>query len=145
MLSTKPARELRKWESLSKQFAKVKEWKTFCAAKMRLSKAAKSNATITQLKNEFEKPPARGYKKLCCGAASSSKQKDEYHQLFSAAMQDCATKYTEIDTLANELIKGDWVATIGLKISRLAKANSLNQYAHSNERLLLLLLQLILM
>ena len=88
-----------------------------------LSKAAKSNATITQLKNEFESHlQGEVIKNYAAVQQAAQKTKDEYHQLFSAAMQDCATKYTEIDTLANELIKEIESLPSGLNQVALAKS-----------------------
>ena len=111
--------------------SKVKEWKIFVTAVQdELTKAAKTNATIQQLKNDFESHlNGDVIKNFDVLQQSAQKTKDEYHQLFSAAMQDCATKYTEIDTLANELIKEIESLPSGLNQVALAKANSLNQYA----------------
>lgn len=110
---------------------KVKEWKTFVyAVQDELSKAAKSNATITQLKDEFESHlQGEVIKNYAAVQQAAQKTKDEYHQLFSVAMQDCATKYTEIDTLATELITEIESLPSGLNPVALAKANALNQYA----------------
>ena len=60
---------------------------------------------------------------------SAQKTKDEYHQLFSTAMKDCATKYTEIDALATELIKEIETLPAGLNTVASSKATALNQYA----------------
>lgn len=111
--------------------SKVKDWKIFLTAVQdELTKAAKTNATIQQLKNDFESHlNGDVIKNFDVLQQSAQKTKDEYHQLFSAAMQDCATKYTEIDTLANELIKEIESLPSGLNQVALAKANSLNQYA----------------
>jgi len=128
----KALQEIEKVEKfIRNNLPKVKEWKTFVyAVQDELSKAAKSNATITQLKNEFESHlQGEVIKNYAAVQQAAQKTKDEYHQLFSAAMQDCATKYTEIDTLANELIKEIESLPAGLNQVALAKANSLNQYA----------------
>jgi len=128
----KALQEIEKVEKfIRNNLPKVKEWKTFVyAVQDELSKAAKSNATITQLKNEFESHlQGEVIKNYAAVQQAAQKTKDEYHQLFSAAMQDCATKYTEIDTLANELIKEIESLPSGLNQVALAKANSLNQYA----------------
>ncbi len=128
----KALQEIEKVEKfIRNNLPKVKEWKTFVyAVQDELSFAAKSNATITQLKNEFESHlQGEVIKNYAAVQQAAQKTKDEYHQLFSAAMQDCATKYTEIDTLANELIKEIESLPSGLNQVALAKANSLNQYA----------------
>lgn len=128
----KALQEIEKVEKfIRNNLPKVKEWKTFVyAVQDELSKAAKSNATITQLKNEFESHlQGEVIKNYAAVQQAAQKTKDEYHQLFSVAMQDCATKYTEIDTLATELITEIESLPSGLNPVALAKANSLNQYA----------------
>ena len=128
----KALQEIEKVEKfIRNNLSKVKEWKIFVTAVQdELTKAAKTNATIQQLKTDFE-AHLNGdvIKNFASLQQSAQKTKDEYHQLFSAAMQDCATKYTEIDTLANELIKEIESLPSGLNQVALAKANSLNQYA----------------
>jgi hypothetical protein len=128
----KALQEIEKVEKfIRNNLPKVKEWKTFVfAVQDELSKAAKSNATITQLKDEFESHlQGEVIKNYATVQQAAQKTKDEYHQLFSAAMQDCATKYAEIDTLATELIKEIESLPSGLNPVALSKANSLNQYA----------------
>lgn len=128
----KALQEIEKVEKfIRNNLSKVKEWKIFVTAVQdELTKAAKTNATIQQLKNDFESHlNGDVIKNFDVLQQSAQKTKDEYHQLFSAAMQDCATKYTEIDTLANELIKEIESLPSGLNQVALAKANSLNQYA----------------
>jgi hypothetical protein len=128
----KALQEIEKVEKfIRNNLPKVKEWKTFVfAVQDELSKAAKSNASITQLKDEFESHlQGEVIKNYAAVQQAAQKTKDEYHQLFSAAMQDCATKYTEIDTLATELIKEIESLPSGLNPVALFKANSLNQYA----------------
>ena len=128
----KALQEIEKVEKfIRNNLPKVKEWKTFVyAVQDELSKAAKSNATITQLKDEFESHlQGEVIKNYTAVQQAAQKTKDEYHQLFSVAMQDCATKYTEIDTLATELITEIESLPSGLNPVALAKANSLNQYA----------------
>lgn len=128
----KALQEIEKVEKfIRNNLSKVKEWKIFVTAVQdELTKAAKTNASIQQLKNDFESHlNGDVIKNFASLQQSAQKTKDEYHQLFSAAMQDCATKYTEIDTLANELIKEIESLPSGLNQVALAKANSLNQYA----------------
>jgi hypothetical protein len=128
----KALQEIEKVEKfIRNNLPKVKEWKTFVfAVQDELSKAAKSNASITQLKDEFESHlQGEVIKNYAAVQQAAQKTKDEYHQLFSAAMQDCATKYAEIDTLATELIKEIESLPSGLNPVALSKANSLNQYA----------------
>lgn len=110
---------------------KVKDWKTFVyAVKDELTKAASNNSIIEQLKTDFE-AHLNGdvIKNFASLQQSAQKTKDEYHQLFSTAMKDCAAKYTEIDTLATELIKEIESLPVGLNAGALSKANALNQYA----------------
>jgi hypothetical protein len=111
--------------------SKVKEWKTFVhAVQDELTKAATSNAAIAHLREEFESylhgDVTKNFASL---QQSAQKTKDEYHNLFSIAIKDCATKYTEIDTLADDLIKEIESLPAGLNTSSLAKANALSQYA----------------
>ena len=61
---------------------------------------------------------------------AAQKTKDEYHQLFSAAMKDCATKYTEIENLTGDLIKEIEKLPSGLNDNALNKASALSQYAN---------------
>lgn len=110
---------------------KVKDWKTFVyAVQDELTKAASSNSTIEHLKSDFE-AHLNGdvIKNFASLQQSAQKTKDEYHQLFSTAMKDCAIKYTEIDTLATKLSKEIESLPAGLNAGALSKANALNQYA----------------
>lgn len=110
---------------------KVKDWKTFVyAVQDELTKAASSNSTIEHLKSDFE-ANLNGdvIKNFASLQQSAQKTKDEYHQLFSTAMKDCAIKYTEIDTLATKLSKEIESLPAGLNEGALSKANALNQYA----------------
>lgn len=111
--------------------SKVKEWKAFIiAVQDELTKAARSNAAIQQLKAEFDSHlNGDVIKNFASLQQSAQKTKDEYHQLFSTAMKDCAAKYTEIDALANELIKEIETLPVGLNTNASSKANALNQYA----------------
>lgn len=111
--------------------SKVKEWKIFVTAVQdELTKAAKSNSAIIKLKIDFESYlNGDVIKNFASLQQSAQKTKDEYHQLFSTAMKDCAAQYTEIDTLATELIKEIESLPVGLNAGALSKANALNQYA----------------
>jgi hypothetical protein len=111
--------------------SKVKEWKAFIiAVQDELTKAAMSNAAIQQLRADFDSHLTGDViKNFASLQQSAQKTKDEYHQLFSTAMKDCATKYTEIDALATELIKEIETLPAGLNTGALSKASALNQYA----------------
>lgn len=110
---------------------KVKEWKTFIlAVQDELSKAATTNATVEQLKNDFESNLLGDViKNFAVLQQSAQKTKDEYHLLFSTAMKDCTAKYSEIEALANELINEINTLPAQLNTSTLSKANALVQYA----------------
>jgi len=128
----KALQEIEKVEKfIRNNLPKVKEWKTFVyAVQDELSKAAKSNATITQLKNEFESHlQGEVIKNYAAVQQAAQKTKDEYHQLFSSAMQDCAAKYNEIESLSDALIKEIESLPAGLNDLALSKATALNQYA----------------
>jgi len=128
----KALQEIEKVEKfIRNNLPKVKDWKTFVyAVQDELTKAASSNSTIEQLKSDFE-AHLNGdvIKNFASLQQSAQKTKDEYHQLFSTAMKDCATKYTEIDNLATELTKEIETLPVGLNTVALSKANALNQYA----------------
>lgn len=128
----KALQEIEKVEKfIRNNLPKVKEWKIFVTAVQdELTKAATSNAAIQQLKTDFE-AHLNGdvIKNFASLQQSAQKTKDEYHQLFSTAMKDCATKYTEIDALATELIKEIETLPAGLNIVASSKASALNQYA----------------
>lgn len=128
----KALQEIEKVEKfIRNNLPKVKDWKTFVyAVQDELTKAASSNSTIEQLKTAFE-AHLNGdvIKNFASLQQSAQKTKDEYHQLFSTAMKDCATKYTEIDALATELIKEIETLPAGLNTVASSKASALNQYA----------------
>ena len=111
--------------------SKVKEWKIFVTAVQdELTKAAKTNATIQQLKNDFESHlNGDVIKNFDVLQQTAQKTKDEYHHLFSSAMQDCAAKYNEIESLSDALIKEIESLPAGLNDLALSKATALNQYA----------------
>jgi hypothetical protein len=111
--------------------SKVKEWKLFIlGVEDELTKAAKSNAAIDQLRLDFESDLAGDViKNFASLQKSAQKTKDEYHQLFSVAMIDCAAKYIKIDTWATELIQEIEKLPAGLNTVAESKASALNQYA----------------
>ncbi|MCE1168906.1 MAG: BREX system P-loop protein BrxC [Sphingobacteriia bacterium] len=110
---------------------KVKEWKMFVTAVQdELTKAATSNAAIQQLKTDFESHlNGDVIKNFASLQQAAQKTKDEYHQLFSAALKDCAAKYTEIETLTGGLIKEIEKLPSGLNDNAFNKASALSQYA----------------
>lgn len=129
----KALQEIEKVEKfIRNNLSKVKEWKMFVnAVQDELTKAATSNAAIQQLKNDFESHlNGDVIKNFASLQQAAQKTKDEYHQLFSAAMKDCATKYTEIENLTGDLIKEIEKLPSGLNDSALNKASALSQYAN---------------
>jgi hypothetical protein len=128
----KALQEIEKVEKfIRNNLPKVKEWKAFVTAVQdELTKAATTNATIQQLKTDFESHlNGDVIKNFASLQQSAQKTKDEYHQLFSAAMKDCSAKYTEIETLASSLVKEIEKLPAGLNDTTLHKASALNQYA----------------
>lgn len=128
----KALQEIEKVEKfIRNNLPKVKEWKIFVTAVQdELTKAAKTNATIQQLKNDFESHlQGEVIKNYAAVQQAAQKTKDEYHQLFSSAMQDCAAKYNEIESLSDALIKEIESLPAGLNDLALSKATALNQYA----------------
>lgn len=128
----KALQEIEKVEKfIRNNLSKVKEWKIFVTAVQdELTKAAKTNATIQQLKNDFESHlQGEVIKNYAAVQQAAQKTKDEYHQLFSSAMQDCAAKYNEIESLSDALIKEIESLPAGLNDLALSKATALNQYA----------------
>jgi hypothetical protein len=128
----KALQEIEKVEKfIRNNLPKVKEWKAFVTAVQdELTKAATGNQTIEQLRANFESHlNGDVIKNFASLQQASQKTKDEYHQLFGIAMKDCATKYTDIDTLANELIKEIEALPAGLNDIALSKASVLTQYA----------------
>ncbi|MCB9043396.1 MAG: BREX system P-loop protein BrxC [Chitinophagales bacterium] len=128
----KALQEIEKAEKfIRNNLSKVKEWKIFVTAVQdELTKAAKTNATIQQLKNDFESHlNGDVIKNFDVLQQTAQKTKDEYHQLFSSAMQDCAAKYNEIESLSDALIKEIESLPAGLNDLALSKATALNQYA----------------
>ena len=116
---------------IGNNLSKVKEWKTFIiAVQDELTKAATSNLAIEQLRTDFDNNlNGDVIKNFASLQKAAQKTKDEYHQLFSTAMKDCASKYTEIDGLATELINEIGTLPAGLNTIAISKANALNQYA----------------
>ncbi|MEZ4915157.1 MAG: BREX system P-loop protein BrxC [Chitinophagales bacterium] len=128
----KALEEIEKVEKfIRNNLSKVKEWKMFVTAVQdELTKAAKSNTAIQQLKNDFESHfNGDVIKNFASLQQAAQKTKDEYHQLFSAAMKDCASKYTEIETLTGGLIKEIEKLPSGLNDNAFNKASALSQYA----------------
>jgi uncharacterized protein YeeX (DUF496 family) len=128
----KPLQEIEKIEKfIRNNLSKIKEWKSFVTAVQdELTKAATSNKAIQQLKTDFESHLSGDVvKNFASLQQSAQKTKDEYHQLFSIAMNDCANKYSEIETLSNGLIKEIEVLPSGLNDIALSKAFALSQYA----------------
>ncbi len=128
----KALQEIEKVEKfIRNNLPKVKEWKAFVTAVQdELTKAATTNATIQQLQTDF-KSHLNGdvIKNFVTLQQSAQKTKDEYHQLFSAAMKDCSVKYTEIETLASSLVNEIEKLPDGLNNATLQKASALKQYA----------------
>jgi hypothetical protein len=128
----KALQEIEKVEKfIRNNLPKVKEWKTFVTAVQdELTKAAKNNDAILQLKAGFDSHLSGDViKNFASLQHSAQKTKDEYHQLFSEAMKDCAAKYLEIETLAAGLVKEIEVLPTGLNDLVLAKTSALSQYA----------------
>lgn len=128
----KALQEIEKVEKfIRNNLPRVKEWKSFVnAVQDELTKATKSNATIQQLKADFESHlNSDVIKNFVSLQQSAQKIKDEYHQLFSAAMKDCAAKYTEIESMVSDLIKEIGALPSGLNDLALSKATALSQYA----------------
>ena len=95
-----------------------------------MTKAAIGNINILQLKADFESHLTGDViKNFASLQQSAQKTKDEYHQLFSAAMKDAAAKYTEIEVLAVNLINVIETLPIGLNDLALSKVSALKQYA----------------
>lgn len=128
----KALQEIEKVEKfIRNSLPKVKEWKAFVTAVQdELTKAATPHTAIEQLKTEFDShlngDVIKNYTPL---QQAAQRIKDEYHQLFSAAMKDCSAKYTEIETLVNSLIIEIEKLPAGLNDATLYKASALNQYA----------------
>lgn len=110
---------------------KVKAWKVFViAVQDELNKAAKRDATIQQLKEDFEMHfHGNVIQNFVSLQDSAQKIKDKYHQLFSEAMKECAAKYTVLDALASGLIKEIEALPSGLNDATLSKASALHHYA----------------
>lgn len=128
----KALQEIEKVEKfIRNNLSKVKVWKIFVTAVQdELTKAATSNAAIQQLKTDFESYLIGDViKNFASLQQAAQKTKDEYHQMFSVAMKDCATKYTEIETLAGVLIKEIETLPSGLNDNALNKVYALSQYA----------------
>ena len=128
----KALQEIEKVEKFSRNnLPKVKEWKLFISeVQDELTKAAIGNINILQLKADFESHLTGDViKNFTSLQQSAQKTKDEYHQLFSAAMKDAAAKYTEIEVLAVDLINEIETLPIGLNDLALSKVSALKQYA----------------
>lgn len=128
----KALQEIEKVEKfIRNNLPKVKEWKAFVTAVQdELTKAATSNVNIEQLRNEFESHlNGDAIKNFASLQQASQKTKDEYHQLFSTAMKDCAAKYSDIDSLASGLVKEIDTLPVGLNDVAYSKASALIQYA----------------
>jgi len=128
----KALQEIEKVEKFSRNnLPKVKEWKLFISeVQEELTKAASNNNNIQQFKADFEGHLIGDViKNFASLQQSAQKTKDEYHQLFSAAMKDSAAKYSEVEVLAVHLINEIETLPAGLNDLALAKVSSLKQYA----------------
>lgn len=128
----KALQEIEKVEKfIRNNLSKVKEWKIFVTAVQdELTKAATSNTAIQQLKTDFESHlNGDVIKNFASLQQAAQKTKDEYHQIFSVAMKDCATKYTDIESLSGGLIKEIEKLPSGLNDNALNQASALSQYA----------------
>jgi hypothetical protein len=128
----KALQEIEKVEKfIRNNLPKVKEWKAFVnAVQDELTKAATTNATIQQLKTDFESHlNGDVIKNFATLQQSAQKTKDEYHQLFSAAMKECASKYSELESLASQLIQEIESLPVGINDIAMQKAINLRQYA----------------
>ncbi len=115
---------------------KVKEWKSFVEAVAdELTKAATTNPKVQLLKKEFELHYS-GNVVSNFGSLQHTAQKikDEYHQLFTAAMNDCSAKYAEIFQMSEALITEIHSLPSGINEEALRKANALNQYARQRKQ-----------
>ncbi len=110
---------------------KVKQWRDFVlSVKDELTKAAREHGEITQLVNEFKERYQQNiitnYGKL---SQIAQQVKDQYHSLFSEAMNECADKYSEILELTNSIIAEIKALPAGLNKEAEEKALNLKRYA----------------
>ena len=111
--------------------SKVKEWKTFInSVQDELKKVAISNEPLTQEKSKFETllegDLTQNFVSL---QTSAQKTKDEYHNLFSTAMKECASQYTELESLSKNLLSEIATLPEGLNTEADRKANAHLQFA----------------
>jgi hypothetical protein len=121
--------------------SKVKHWEQFVqAVEDELTKAALKNIDLEGLKNEFmttlNGDVIKSFSKL---QDTAQKTKDEYHQLFSSAMNDTAVKYKELESQAQELVDEIDHLPAGLNESARSKASSVVQYASQRTQAIVVL------
>jgi uncharacterized membrane-anchored protein YhcB (DUF1043 family) len=124
---------IKKVESfISKKLPKSKIWKAFVEeVKEDLKKAAQKNTKIDALATEFNSLYVADIVQHYTTLRSLMQNvKDEYFQLFSAVMKDCAAKYTELQQLATGLINEINTLPQGLNNLALDKASRLVRYAN---------------
>jgi hypothetical protein len=133
----KALQEIEKVEKfIRNNLPKVKEWKTFViAVQDELTKAATTNPTIQQLKVDFDSHlNGDVIKNFASLQQSAQKTKDEYHQLFSKAMMDCSSKYTEIENSSNNLLREIETLPSGINNEAISKTSNLVQYAQQRKQ-----------
>lgn len=110
---------------------KIRQWKSFAdGVTDELTKAAKSDATITSLVDTFNSlykgEVVKNFKSL---QDTVQKIKDGYFLLMQAAATDMAAKYSTLQTDANALLNEISTLPAGLNDDANARANNILQYA----------------
>jgi hypothetical protein len=115
--------------------SKVKEWKTFInSVEDELKKVAISNEILSQEKTNFysllDGDVIQKFSEL---QTSTQKTKDEYHNLFSNAMKQCGSQYTELESLSKGLLSELATLPQDLNAHTTQKANALLQFAEQRK------------
>lgn len=110
---------------------KVKDWRQFVrGVGDELTKAARTNATLTDLSREFDQLLGNELvKNFASLQHTAQKIRDEYYALFSEAMQKCSARYVPLQQEAEALLTEIDGLPAGLNIDNRKKAESIRQFA----------------
>jgi hypothetical protein len=116
---------------VSKNLQNLRIWKLFAdGVNDELTKSAKSNATISNLYNQFQSSyGAEIVKSFAVIQQTVQKIKDEYFNLMKDAAEEMAGKYSQLKTDTEKLTAEIDLLPPGLNSQALSTANSIWQYA----------------
>ena len=128
----KAIREIEKVDGFVKsKLPKVELWKTFIkGVSEELVKSAKTNDIISKHIAQFnDKYHGNIVKEFTTLQQLTQNIKDEYHRIFEEAAKVCSEKYTQVESLANEVFKQINKLPAGINSAALYQTKGLLSYA----------------